>query len=87
MLIRNDQERQEHGLTPFSYLCGYCSNDLTYPIVIGQDRRTTAYHAKCAAELATDLVTDLIELVGPLQEQLSPMTEAFRRAAQGGTEQ
>lgn len=87
MLIRNDEECKQAGRFPLThFLCGYCSVNLTYPIVIGQDRNTTAFHAKCAAELASDIMLDIQDLVSPLQEpeRISEMAKAFRAAAKAG---
>jgi hypothetical protein len=83
MLILNDEDRDQLDLVSIRFVCGYCTRDLEYPIVMTKDRNNTMYHASCALQLAseiTDLMADYL-LEGEQQQEESTMAAMFRKAA------
>lgn len=66
MLIVNHDHLMRAGLCSLSDLCPYCGAALAdYPLILSDDREQTVYHAACAVEIATDILTDLFTFFHP----------------------
>ena len=66
MLIVNDTHCLLAGVVSLNDPCPYCSRPLrSYPLIMSDDAAQTVYHAACAVELATDILTDLFTFLSP----------------------
>ena len=66
MLIVNDEHRLRAGIKSLSKRCSYCSKPLKeYPLIMNDDAGLAAFHAACAAALATEIIVDLYTFFRP----------------------
>jgi hypothetical protein len=66
MLIFTDEQRERAGIKNLSKRCSHCHRPLlAYPLIVSDDAVFGAYHAECAAALATDILVDLYTFFRP----------------------
>ena len=66
MLIFNDEQRLRAGIPGLSKRCPYCRKALrAYPLILSDDAGFVVYHAACAIQLATEIMTDTYTFFSP----------------------
>jgi hypothetical protein len=66
MLIVNDAQRRMAGVASLDERCAFCAKALhTYPLIISDEVKPSVYHAACAVQLATDILTDVFTFFHP----------------------